>query len=258
MGSLRGSPTPSIYGDNTTVVGGGGIYTPPKGLLMAISEIQNYYVIETSGKNIPTDFFSVAQVRDFFRTGSRTGFVEIFFTFIFFPLFGFLMPSYLKFFFGALSAGNFIFYWVLAFAPILGFLPLCVYMSRFYAGLITKKAITSLLSGRAASIVFSGFFSAAFYLFLYSMSGDIKTGHYFVNAAYALHALNRNLPHLRAYYSLWFYAHCRGKFIDIAVSFIVVHGLSAALPVMVFYVKYFKQKWKRAHVEAVLSGKIKQ
>ena len=218
MGSLRGSPNPSIYGSRGggTIAAGGGNYAPPKSLLMAISEIQSYFIFETKGENIDPDLFSVSQVRDFFSTGSRTGMAELFFMFIFFPVFGFLMPSFLEFFYGKISLDNHIFYWFMAIMPILGFMPICIYLSRFYAGQVTKKAITALLGCRAAALGLSGLFSGIIYLVLYYISGNVKTGHYFVSAAYFFHRFG-GLPPLRKYYSLWFYSRGKGEFIDIAV-----------------------------------------
>ena len=47
----------------------------PKGLLDAISEIQQYYVVERSGSTIPVDFFTLGGKLAFFEVGFKGGFL---------------------------------------------------------------------------------------------------------------------------------------------------------------------------------------
>lgn len=55
----------------------GRIYRP-KNLLNAISEIQQYYVIESKGQNIPAVFLTLDRTIDFFKIGIKCGFHERF------------------------------------------------------------------------------------------------------------------------------------------------------------------------------------
>ncbi len=91
MAGLSNAPKNSISGDsggrgNSTVLAGGGAYKPPKGLLDAISEIQQLKVIESGGNNIDSDFFSIQQRLDYYKVGSRSGMKEAVFMFLLFPI----------------------------------------------------------------------------------------------------------------------------------------------------------------------------
>ena len=83
------------YSPNATVVttgGTGGIYQP-KTLISAISQIQQFFVIESKGQRIPGEFFTLEDTIGFFKVGARSGFNEGIFLFIFFPIFKFyLLP----------------------------------------------------------------------------------------------------------------------------------------------------------------------
>ncbi len=53
----------------------GRIYKPVN-LLSAISEIQQFYVIESKGQNIPAEFLTLERTIDFFKIGLKSGFNE--------------------------------------------------------------------------------------------------------------------------------------------------------------------------------------
>ena len=53
----------------------GRIYKP-RNLLNAISEVQQFYVIESKGQNIPSEFLTLERTIDFFRIGITSGFHE--------------------------------------------------------------------------------------------------------------------------------------------------------------------------------------
>ncbi|HID70375.1 MAG TPA: hypothetical protein EYP35_07950, partial [Desulfobacterales bacterium] len=56
------------YSPNATVIttGGGGRPLRPRGLISAISEIQQFYVIEGQGQEIPAEFLTLEGSLDFF------------------------------------------------------------------------------------------------------------------------------------------------------------------------------------------------
>ena len=60
----------------------GRIYRP-KNLLNAISEVQQFYVIESKGQNIPSEFLTLERTIDFFRIGVTSGFHFYLFPFVF-------------------------------------------------------------------------------------------------------------------------------------------------------------------------------
>ncbi|MBU0944998.1 MAG: hypothetical protein KKE53_11170, partial [Proteobacteria bacterium] len=53
----------------------GRIYKP-RNLLNGISEIQQFYVIERKGQNIPAEFLTLDRTLDFFKIGLKSGFHE--------------------------------------------------------------------------------------------------------------------------------------------------------------------------------------
>ena len=64
----------------------GRIYKP-RNLLNAISEVQQFYVIESKGQNIPSEFLTLERTIDFFRIGITSGFHEGFAFVFMFPIF---------------------------------------------------------------------------------------------------------------------------------------------------------------------------
>lgn len=48
----------------------------PAGLIDAISEIQQYYIIEKTGQDIPPEFLTIRGVMTFFTVGFKNGFIE--------------------------------------------------------------------------------------------------------------------------------------------------------------------------------------
>lgn len=127
----------------------GGFYRPAT-LLNAISEIQQFYVIESKGQNIPHEFLTLERTLDFFKIGITSGFNEGFMLVLLFPVFRFyLFPFVLQkldifthLLFGSIP------YMVLVINTLM-----CCYISHYYVGNITRKAINSLLSGRASSLL---------------------------------------------------------------------------------------------------------
>ena len=71
---------------------GGRIYKP-LGLISAISEIQQFYVIESKGQNIPAEFLTLERTIDFFKIGLKSGFSEGIALVLLFPVFHlYLLP----------------------------------------------------------------------------------------------------------------------------------------------------------------------
>ena len=68
----------------------GRIYKPVN-LLSAISEIQQFYVIESKGQNIPAEFLTLERTIDFFKIGLKSGFNEGIALVLLFPVFHFYL-----------------------------------------------------------------------------------------------------------------------------------------------------------------------
>lgn len=262
MAGLSNSPKNSISGDSDksgggTVVTGGGAYKKPKGLLDAISEIQQLKVIESGGNNIDSDFFSIQQRLDYYTVGSRSGMKESVFMFLIFPIFGWIIPSYLNFFYGGNTGSDTqLLLLLIAILPALSYVGLCTFLANLYRGQITKMAINALLTGRSMVIAMIGFFIFIVYYMLWKMSLTKGVSHTVIGIFFSIgKVVNPHLPKLRAYYELFYYQKIRPDFLDIAVSNLIILLLSALVPVFTLYFKYYRKKYKVYRAKQKLEGK---
>ncbi len=145
---------------------GGRIYRP-KNLLNAISEVQQFYVIESKGQNIPAEFLTLERTLDFFRIGLKSGFHEGFALVLLFPVFHFYL---FPFVFKQLDLFSHFIFGSIPYLVLLVNTAMCCYISRYYVGNITRKAINSLLVGRAMSLLIKAFLLYVVYLVLYRIS----------------------------------------------------------------------------------------
>ena len=187
------------YSPNATIIttGGVGVAPRPRNIISAISEIQQFYVIEKQGQNIPSEFLTLEGSLDFFRIGIKSGFNEGMFLILLFPVFSFYLSPYVlktpdystKLLFGSVP-----------YLPILINTLLCSYISRYYIGNITRKAVNSLFAGRAIILITKGFLVYLFYLILYEMSTPERVwsvaSHLKNNADLFYHEYLKTLPHL--------------------------------------------------------------
>ncbi len=145
--------------------GGRGGFTPisssphasPCNLIDAISEIQQYHIIERTGQDIPSDFLTVRGMLIFFMVGFRSGFWEGAFLGLLLPLawgvweevipaFGTTADLFSKCLVFLFSFGISIMMTV-----ILGGM-----LARYYGGNLTRKAVNSLVWGRTLSLTAKG------------------------------------------------------------------------------------------------------
>ncbi len=138
-------------------------------IISAMSQIQQFYVIEKSGQPIPEDFLTIQGKLNFFRVGLGSGFVEgltfAFLTAIVLPILSDarLMAYVAKYFPLAQSK---LFLWTMNLFPVILTGGICCYLSRYRIGSLTKKAIDSLLSGRLVSLMAKGILIFAGLIFL--------------------------------------------------------------------------------------------
>ena len=128
-------------------------------ILDAISQIQQFYVIEASGQEIPDDFLTIRGKLNFFNVGFGAGFLEAL-------VFALIMSLILIIssddgtrqaiarYFPLINSNLFL--WVINLLPVIISGGLCSYLSRNYIGKITRKAIDSLLLGRVFSMILKG------------------------------------------------------------------------------------------------------
>jgi len=144
----------------------GRIYRP-RNLLNAISEVQQFYVIESKGQDIPGEFLTLEHTLDFFKIGVKSGFHEGFALILLFPVFHFYL---FPFVFHKLDILGHILFGSIPYLVLIVNTGMCCYISRYYVGNITRKAINSLLMGRAMSLLLKAFFIYVLYLVLYRLS----------------------------------------------------------------------------------------
>jgi hypothetical protein len=144
----------------------GRIYKP-KNLLNAISEVQQFFVIESKGQNIPSEFLTLERTLDFFKIGLKSGFHEGFALVLLFPVFHFYL---FPFVFKKLDLFSHFIFGSIPYLVLLVNTAMCCYISRYYVGNITRKAINSLLVGRAISLLLKAFLIYVLYLLLYRLS----------------------------------------------------------------------------------------
>jgi hypothetical protein len=138
----------------------------PAHLLNAISEIQQFYVIESKGQNIPAEFLTLDRTLDFFKIGIKSGFHEGFALILLFPVFHFYL---FPFVFHRLDSFSHLLFGSIPYLVLFINTAMCSYISRYYVGNITRKAINSLLLGRAMSLLLKAFLLYVVYLVLYRL-----------------------------------------------------------------------------------------
>lgn len=145
--------------------GGRGGFTPisssphasPRNLIDAISEIQQYHIIERTGQDIPSDFLTVRGMLAFFMVGARSGFWEGAFLGLLLPLAWGVWEDVIPAFgatadlFGKCLVFLFGFGISFMMTAILGGM-----LAGYYGGNLTRKAVNSLVWGRALSLVAKG------------------------------------------------------------------------------------------------------
>jgi len=140
-------------------------------ILDAISQIQQFYVIEANGQSIPSDFLTLRGQMNFFNVGFGAGFLEALFFALLMSISLIIISednirhSIARFF--PLIDSN-MFLWTTTLLPVLISGGLCSYLSKFYIGHITRKSIDSLLLGRVISMIFKG--TIIFFLLIFLSS----------------------------------------------------------------------------------------
>jgi hypothetical protein len=147
-------------------------YQKPTSLLSALSTIQRYYVIESrSPEDLPREYFTFQQVWDFFKVGFKSGFVESFVLVTLLPLLQIIYPSFKLFFFNKkLNFYENIILQSISFLPIFVTTLFLIYLSKYYKGSITKKAIYSLFIGRSFAFIIKGIIVYFLLSYLYEIS----------------------------------------------------------------------------------------
>jgi len=147
-------------------------YKKPTSLFSALSVIQRYYVIEkNSPEDLPKEYFTYEQVIDFVKVGFKSGFIESLLLVTLFPFLQTIYPSFKMYFFGEqLTQYEKILFEITSLLPIVVSTIFLMYLSKYYKGNVTKKAIFSLFSGRSVAFIIKGIITYYLLKYLYHIS----------------------------------------------------------------------------------------
>ena len=169
-GTWGGSGSSSSGNQQVVPANGDGGHNHQNGLLDAVSEIQHFYVME-EGQDIPVEFLTINKCIEFFKTGALSGFGEGLILFLLYPLFEFYL---LPFVFKAQDLTTRILFEAMPWFIVGINTLICVYVSRFYVGKITRRAINNLLIGRSMALVIKGCLIYALYYLIAGVSTPEK------------------------------------------------------------------------------------
>ncbi len=136
--------------------GNAGTRTYFRNIVDAISQIQQFAVMERSDYEIPEDFLTLRGSLNFFSIGFGNGFIEgMVFTFLLAIVMTLTHSEYLM---DVVShsfplARSRAFLWMLNLLPVIVAVALCSYLSRYRIGKIAKRAVDALLVGRMFSLI---------------------------------------------------------------------------------------------------------
>lgn len=129
-------------------------------LIDAMSEIQQFYIFESTGQEIPHEFLTIKGSLGYFNTGFGAGFFEgLMFSIMLTICMPLLIDTH------AMNVlikivpflGSPMFLMFFTTIPVIFACALCCWLSKYYVGNITKRAIDNLLLGRATSLFLAGF-----------------------------------------------------------------------------------------------------
>ena len=142
-------------------------YVKPRTIINVISEIQHYCMAEKMGKDLPAEYLTLENSLGFFGVGAKSGLTEGLFLLLLLPAVDFYLvpfvlksPSlFLKTMFGSFP-----------FLPVIANTLLCAYISQYFVGIVTRKAINAFFTGRMLVLVAKSFMIYVFYTLLIGLS----------------------------------------------------------------------------------------
>jgi len=134
-------------GGDVVLTSPGGV-EKPKGLLDALAEIQQYYVVERSSQSVSEDFLTLKGKLAFFEVGFKSTFLTGLLCVLLTPLALGVLNSYIPVF-GTTELTSFdkVFTMVFAFSFTIGYTFFVASISRYYIGTLTTASIRNLFGG---------------------------------------------------------------------------------------------------------------
>jgi hypothetical protein len=129
-------------------------------LIDAISDIQQFYIFESTGQEIPHEFLTIKGSLSYFNIGFGSGFFEgLMFSIVLTVCMPFMVDTELMrilvTFIPFLESPSFVLFF--SAIPVIFACVLCCWLAKYYVGSITRRAIDNLLLGRATSLFLTGF-----------------------------------------------------------------------------------------------------
>ena len=138
-------------------------FTPPATLIDAMSEIQQYYLVEHSGQPLHKDFFTMSHVMGFSKVGLHSAFRDSILWLSLYVIVGaivyYVQENYLverttQLLFWTVNGSPL--YWFIKMASFGGLFfstTICILTSRYYTGMTPKRAINTLFITRAMFLI---------------------------------------------------------------------------------------------------------
>ncbi|MFZ5572904.1 MAG: hypothetical protein ACOZF0_21095 [Thermodesulfobacteriota bacterium] len=214
-------------------------------LIDAVSQIQQFAVIERTGQDIPDDFLTIRGKLNFFNMGFGNGFLE---GIIFALLTALSLPVisddglklWVERFFPL--ARSKLFLWILTCAPIIITAGICCFLSKYRIGVLTKNAVDSLLTGRLISLGIKG---VLIFFFLMVLSVHLTPATVW-KAAYGLSLHKREVAEV-VYRIIW---HIKPHLAPTAYRTLLVFCLAALTPFFSIWLVSFYRWIRRRQLES--------
>jgi hypothetical protein len=218
-------------------------------ILDAISQIQQFYVIEASGQEIPDDFLTLRGKLNFFNVGFGAGFLEALVFALIMSLILILSADEttrqsIAGYFPMINSS--VFLWSLNLLPVMISGGLCSYLSRNYIGKITRKAIDAFLLGRVFSMILKGLV-LCFFMIWVSTSIQPESAWWFSQVA----SLKNNELAIRIYYML---LSIKPLLIKRAYELLAIFGLAVIMPFLIIWGVAFVRKMRAMRGQALMQG----
>lgn len=214
----------------------GDINAPKKveSLLDAISEIQQFHVIESTGQHIPKEFLTINDTLSFMRVGTKSGFREGLLFVLLFPFVDFFFLPMLQ-----RNSNDVVLSILYSLIPLIAVIintGLCAYIARYYVGNITRKSINCLFLGRSMALLGKAGFVYVFYLFVVKLSTPERVAGLLTHCG----------KYASAIYNTWFF-EVKPKLMPAVTKSALTIVAAAILPYLaVFILDILRQKKKKA------------
>ena len=236
----------SLQNPNNTDVSG---YKKSYSFLDAVSKIQRYYIFErNSEKDFEGEFFTLSQIWEFLTIGFLTGFIESLTFIVLLPILQKIYPSFNEYFLRR-DLDNLEYYFVnYSSYVIIVFITLWLCsLARYYEGTITKKAILSLVSGRAIAFILKGILIYYVFSWLYKVSYIDKESVYLAIdwIKFLIDFLPTDYTYTTDDLYIYYYRFVAPSLKSIAKEAIIAMSIMGTLPFMTILIKGYIRAYQK-------------